>query len=570
MSKPSAPPLTKKVGNRAPAEGVAGAATHLSPHPPVDIPSTPLADFVLTGAAARGGDRPALVDAVTGRAISYAALPELVERTAAGLARLGIGKGDVCAIFAPNTPEYLIAVLAIARLGAVVTTVSSLSTKEDLAKQLRDSAARILFTSAALAAAWTAAIEGTAVERVVVFDDLETGAVGTGVRAAAALGAFGSGGARGNRRSALAFAVLAAGRGGAPEVVIEPSDLVAMPYSSGTTGLPKGVMLTHRNLVANVLQADGASHYIHAEDTTIVFLPLFHIYGLTAIALLGLWSGATMIVMPKFELEPYLDLVARHRASLLHVVPPLVVALAKHPAIDGHDFSSIRKLFSGAAPLGANVIEQCMQRIGCVLQQGYGLTETSPATHITSDDPARIKHGSVGPPVPSTECRVVDPETGRDVAPGEDGEIWVRGPQVMRGYFNRPEETRAAIDDAGWFRTGDIGHADEDGHFFIVDRLKELIKYKGMQVPPAELEAVLLSHPAVADAAVVPLKDEDAGEIPRAFVVRKGETTADELMGYVAERVAPYKKVRRIDFVEAIPKSASGKILRRLLRDRPA
>ncbi|HEX7081509.1 MAG TPA: 4-coumarate--CoA ligase family protein [Gammaproteobacteria bacterium] len=519
-----------------------------SPHSPVDIPAVPLAEFVLARAAARG-DRPALVDAVTRRSISYAALPEIVERTAAGLARHGIRKGDVCAIFSTNTPEYLVAVLATARLGAVFTTASPLYTKDDLGKQLRDSAARILFTSSALAPTWADAIAGTAVERVVVFDDPGSGTLRAG-------------------SSPLGFDVLAATRGAPPSVSIAPGDLVAMPYSSGTTGLPKGVMLTHRNLVANVLQADGASHYVHDEDLTVVFLPLFHIYGLTAIALLGLWSGATLVIMPKFELEPYLDLVARHRASLLHVVPPLVVALAKHPAVEAHDFSSIRKLFSGAAPLGANVIEQCIARLGCVLQQGYGLTETSPATHITSDDPARIKHGSVGPPVPSTECRVVDPETGRDVPPGEDGEIWVRGPQVMRGYFNRPDETRATIDDAGWLRTGDIGRADEDGHFFIVDRLKELIKYKGLQVPPAELEAVLLSHPAVADAAVVPLADEHAGEVPRAFVVRKGEATADELMGYVAERVAPYKKVRRVDFVDAIPKSASGKILRRLLRDR--
>ena len=211
-----------------------------------------------------------------------------------------------------------------------------------------------------------------------------------------------------------------------PRVAIEPDDLVALPYSSGTTGLPKGVMLTHRNLVANILQADSAGHYAHDRDTTVAFLPFFHIYGLTAIALLGLWSGATLVVMPKFELEPYLDLVERHRATLLHVVPPVVVALAKHPSIAGRDFSSIRKLFSGAAPLGADVTLQCTRRVGCVLQQGYGLTETSPAAIITSDDPAKIKPGSVGAPVAGTECRVVDIETGADVPPGQDGEILIR------------------------------------------------------------------------------------------------------------------------------------------------
>jgi acyl-CoA synthetase (AMP-forming)/AMP-acid ligase II len=516
-----------------------------SPHAPLEIPATPLADFVLASAAAYG-PRVALVEAATGRSITYAELPVLVYRAAAGLAGLGIAKGDVCAIFAANTLEYLIAVLAVARLGAVVTTASPLYTSSDLKKQLEDSAARLLFTSTALAPTWREAIGGTAVEHVITFD------------APAA-----------EQRDVLPFSKLVATAGTPPRVSISPEDLVALPYSSGTTGLPKGVMLTHRNLVANILQTDCAGHYRHGEDITIAFLPFFHIYGLTAIALLGLWSGATFVVMPKFELEPYLDLVERHRATLLHVVPPVVVALAKHPAVAGRDFSSVRKLFSGAAPLGADVIEQCTRRLGCVLQQGYGLTETSPAAIITSDDPSEIKAGSVGIPIANTECRVVDAESGRDVAPGADGEIWIRGPQVMHGYLHRPAETSAVLDDDGWFRSGDIGHADADGHFFIVDRLKELIKYKGLQVPPAELEAVLLSHPAVADAAVVPFADAEAGEIPRAFVVRKGAATVDELIAFVAGQVAPYKKIRRLEFIDAIPKSPSGKILRRLLKDKP-
>ena len=518
-----------------------------SPHVPLEIPPAPLADFVLEGAAERGA-RAALIDAGTGRTISYAALPYLVSRAAASLHRLGIAKGDVCAIFAPNSPEYVIAVLALARLGAVVTTASPLYTAGDLVKQLKDSSARLLFTVAPLASIWREAVEGTGVERVVTFDEPPVGP---------------------SPRRLLAFAALVADAGSPPKVEIDPGDLVALPYSSGTTGLPKGVMLTHRNLVANVLQVDSAGHYRHGEDVTIAFLPFFHIYGLTAIALLGIRCGATLVVVSKFELEPYLKLVEQYRATLLHVVPPVVVALAKHPAVAAHDFSSVRKLFSGAAPLGADVTEQCTRRIGCVLQQGYGLTETSPAALITSEDPAAIKPGSVGVPVASTEARVVDPETGRDVEPGVDGEILLRGPQVMRGYLNRAADTRAVLDDDGWFRTGDIGHADADGHFFIVDRLKELIKYKGMQVPPAELEAVLLSHPAVADAAVVPLADAEAGEVPRAFVVLKGTATAEELMAHVASRVASYKKLRQLEFVDAIPKSASGKILRRLLKDRP-
>ncbi len=517
-----------------------------SPHPPLDIPKLPLADFVLAGTAARG-ERPALICAITGRTITYAQLRDVVERTAAGLAGLGIAKGDVCAIFAANSPDYVIAVLAIVRLGAVVTTASPMYTKDDLKKQLEDSRARVLITQMAFAPTWSEAIAGSTVERVVTFD---------------------APGAAGGSAELISFATLSAARA-APRVTIAPDDLVALPYSSGTTGLPKGVMLTHANLVANILQVDGAGHYVDGEDVTIAFLPFFHIYGLTIIVLMSLWAGATVVVMPRFELEQYLALVQRYRATLLHVVPPVVVALAKQPLGAGRDFSSIRKLFSGAAPLGADVIGQCSARIGCVLQQGYGLTETSPATHITTEDVARRKPGSIGKPVANTECRVVDVETGRDVAPGTDGELWLRGPQVMRGYLNRPDETRAMIDADGWLRSGDIGHADADGDFYVVDRLKELIKYKGMQVPPAELEAALLSHSAVADAAVVPLKDAESGEIPRAFVVLKGAATADELMAHVAERVSSYKKVRRVDFIDAIPKSPSGKILRRLLRDRP-
>lgn len=511
-----------------------------SPRRAVEIPEIPLADFILDRAHARG-DRPALVDSVSGRTITYAQLPDLVDRAAAALARLGLRKGDVCAILSPNTPDYPIAMLAIARLGATATTASPLYTKTDLGRHLTDSRAKLLITAAALASTWKDVTKDAGVEHVITFDSPSGGAIG--------------------------FNELLAKPGKPPEITIAPTDIIALPYSSGTTGLPKGVMLTHRNLVANILQVDASNHYLHERDTTIAFLPFFHIYGMVVIGLVGLWSGATLVVMPRFDADAYLDLVERHRATILHVVPPVVVALAKHPSVERRDFSSIRKLFSGAAPLGASTIDQCTRRIKCILQQGYGLTETSPATHVTSDEPSKNKYGSVGQLVSNTECRIVDPDSGNDVAPGHDGEIWLRGPQVMSGYLNCPEATRATIDAEGWLHTGDIGHADSDQDFYIVDRLKELIKYKGMQVAPAELEALLLTHPAVADAAVVPLKDEECGELPRAFVVTKAPASADELMAFVAERVAPYKKVRRVDFIDSIPKSPSGKILRRLLRD---
>ena len=531
-------------------------AIYRSPHPAIAIPDTPLATFVLARAAARG-DRPALVDSTTGRTITYAQLPGLVDRAAASLARLGIGKGDVCAIFSPNTPEYAIAVLAIARLGAVLTTASPMCTRDDLVKQFADSRPRILFTSASVGAT---ALEAWAIFRLNMNFHLEAEA--TGKVEATGVISFGP------MEGATPFDELLAQPGTPPPVTINPNDLVALPYSSGTTGLPKGVMLSHRNLVANILQVDSAGHLRDGDETLVSFLPFFHIYGLVVIMLLGLRSGASIVVMPRFDLETYLDLVERHRATMLHVVPPIVLALAKTPSSRARDLASVRKLFSGAAPLGADVIRQCTARVGCFLQQGYGLTESSPATHTTPDDPANMKPGSIGAPVANTECRVVDPATREDVDPGQDGEIWIRGPQVMLGYLNCPDATRATVDDEGWLHTGDIGHADADGDFFIVDRLKELIKYKGMQIAPAELESLLLSHPAVADAAVVSQKDEAAGEIPRAFVVLKAPATAEELMLFVAQRVASYKKIRRLDFIDAIPKSPSGKILRRQLREK--
>ena len=515
-----------------------------SARPALAIPDLPLTDFVLARARERGA-RPAIVDGPTGRTITYAELPDLVDRAAAALAVLGIRKRDTCAIFSPNAPHFPVAVLAIARLGAVVTTASPMSTCDDLVRQLQDSRPRILFTSSAVGATAFSACarlqSDTPIEHVFSFDALD---------------------------GATAFEDLLAEPGTPPDVTIDPGDIVALPYSSGTTGLPKGVMLSHGNLVANVLQLDSSGYLRDGEDTIVAFLPFFHIYGITAIMLIGLWSGATMVVMPRFEMEPYLDLVERHGATVLHVVPPIVLALAKGGAAHERRLSSVRKLFSAAAPLSATVTSLCCARLGCGLQQGYGLTETSPGTHTSADHPAGAKPGSIGRPIANTECRVVDPVTGQDVEPGCDGEIWIRGPQVMVGYLNRPDATREMVTEDGWLRTGDIGHADADGDFFIVDRLKELIKYKGMQVAPAELESLLLSHPAVADAAVVAQPDEEAGEIPRAFVVLKGPATAESLMAFVAGRVSSYKKIRRLEFIDAIPKSPSGKILRRLLRDR--
>jgi acyl-CoA synthetase (AMP-forming)/AMP-acid ligase II len=338
-------------------------------------------------------------------------------------------------------------------------------------------------------------------------------------------------------------------------------------YSSGTTGFPKGVMLTHANLVANICQLQPHMRVTEA-DVMINAMPFFHAAGWVILFHMGLYNGCAIVTLPRFELEPFLTAVQQYRVTRTLLVPPVVVALAKQPIVDQYDLSSLRTILVGAAPLGASVAQACAERIGCLVQQIYGLTETSPATHCNPEDPARNKAAAVGPCVPNTECAVMDIVSGAELGPGEHGELWIRGPQVMRGYLNQPEATANAIDAQGWFHTGDIGYADDDGYFYIVDRLKELIKYNAYQVAPAELEAVLLAHPAIADAAVIPVPDEQAGEAPKAFVVLKGEVTPDEILAYVAARVAPYKKVRHVEITDQIPKTASGKILRRVLVER--
>jgi acyl-CoA synthetase (AMP-forming)/AMP-acid ligase II len=354
-----------------------------------------------------------------------------------------------------------------------------------------------------------------------------------------------------------------------PPVEFDPATtVVALPYSSGTTGLPKGVMLTHTNLLAQLALIDGRPDTVtpRAGDVLLAFLPFFHIYGIVTFLNQALVRGATVISIPRFDLAQYLELVQRYRVSYLHLVPPVVLALAKHPLVDQYDVSSVRWGISAAAPLSAQVIDAFHARLPAArVAQAYGMTEVSGASHVATRDPARDKPAAGGLLLPNTECVIVDTASGVPLGRNESGEIWVRGPQVMLGYLNQPAATATTIDADGWLHTGDIGYVDEDGFIFIVDRVKELIKYKGLQVAPAELEAILLSHPAVADAAVIPSPDDAAGEVPKAYVVTTTPVPAEELMAFVAERVAPHKRIRRLQFIEAIPKSSAGKILRRTL-----
>jgi acyl-CoA synthetase (AMP-forming)/AMP-acid ligase II len=512
-----------------------------SPYPDVEIPAVGLTDFVLEHSFDYG-DKPALVDGATGSAYTHAQTARAIRAAAGGLAASGIGKGDVVAIYAPNAPDYAIAFHAVAALGAVCTTINPSYTVDELAFQLEHAGARALIGGTEVLDRAREAAGRAGVEELYVFGEAD---------------------------GATPFAALLDGDPAAIPAgpAVAPDDVVALPYSSGTTGLPKGVMLTHRNLVANVLQST-AQQPVTAEDTLIGVLPLFHIYGLSVVMNAILRNGATLVTMPRFDLDDYLALVQEHRATKAHLVPPIVLALAKSPVVERYDLSSLELVNSGAAPLSAELQQAAAQRIGCPVVQGYGMTESSPVTHVTPLDPARHRLGSIGPPVPNTECRIVDLPSGAELGPGEEGEVCVRGPQVMRGYLDDPEATAATVDADGWLHTGDVGRADEDGYVVLVDRVKELIKYKGYQVAPAELEAVLLEHPAVAEAAVVGRPDEEAGEVPKAFVALAGDATEEEIMAFVAARVAPYKKLRSLEVVDEVPKSPSGKILRRVLIER--
>ena len=508
------------------------------PYSDVDLASVTLTDYVLAQARERGR-KTAIIDGGSGHTVSYGELASLVQQVTAGLAAHGVTKGDVLALCSPNCPEFAIAWYAAAAAGAIITTVNPLGTRHDMARQLEHSGARWLVTTPS------------------IFSDRgRDAAAAAGTRATFVFGAA---------DGATSFAALLEEQRPVPAIDLGPDDLACLPYSSGTTGLPKGVMLSHRNLVASLCQT-RAVHRAGGSDVVVAALPLFHIFGLQVTLNLALREGATVVTMPRFDVEDFARLVQQHHVTRAELVPPIVLALARHPVIDTYDLSSLRLITSGAAPLGAGLARACAQRLSCRVKQGYGMTELGGATHMVPDTGSGEPE-SIGPPLPGIACRVVDCGTGLDARPGEPGELLVRAAGTMRGYLDSPAATAATIDPGGWLHTGDVVVADREGWFTVVDRVKELIKYKGSQVAPAALEAILLAHPAVADAAVVASPDEEAGEVPKAFVVRAGAVSADELLSFVAERVSPQEKIRRLEFVEEIPKSPSGKILRRILAE---
>jgi acyl-CoA synthetase (AMP-forming)/AMP-acid ligase II len=437
----------------------------------------------------------------------------------------------------------------IALLGGIVTTCNPLYTVEELTKQLKDSKAKYIITVPLFLEKVKEACKNVDIsaDNTYVFGQAE---------------------------GAQPFTSLLANEGdNVPDVPCDPkNDIVALPYSSGTTGLAKGVMLTHYNLVSNLLQVEAREGpALQDRPTFLGLLPFFHIYGMTCIMGFGLYVGSTVICLLRFELEKFLQTVQEYKIAYLHLVPPICIALAKHPLCAKFDLTSMRSIISGAAPMGSALQTEVMTRYPhCAVRQGYGMTESSPVSHIGVFGGLA---GSCGTLLPNMKCRLVDPETGKDVPIGEVGELWMAGPNVMKGYLNNPTATASTVTEDGWLRTGDMAKIDEHGNYFIVDRLKELIKYNGYQVPPAELEALLLSHPAVADTAVIGIPDDEVGELPKAYIVLKADQKIEalEIADWLAERVAPTKKLRGgIEFIDAIPKNASGKILRRVLKEKEA
>lgn len=495
------------------------------PAPPHDGRTLP--DLVLDRAT-QAPDRAALIAGSSGEAISYAELAARIDSVAGALAARGIGEGEVVAVWAPNVPPWAGVSLAALRTGAAVSGIHTAATPEEASRQLATASAAALVTLPSMFDAARAAAAGTAVRHVLpVTKDLIDG-----------------------------FAL-------PPSPRPEPGDLALLPFSSGTTGVPKGVMLTHANLTAATRQL-GRMLELGERDTVLAVAPFAHVMGYVVTLAAALAGGAAVVTMARFDFGKLLGLVEAHRVTVLVLPPPVLTLLARHPAVDAHDLSSVELIVSGGAPLGAALQEAVATRFPtAAVGQGYGLTET--AVGIAGPDRRMgTVPGSVGRLIPGTELRVVDPQTGDDAAAGP-GELWARGPQVMAGYLDAPEATAATLTPDGWLRTGDLGRVDADGNVFVLDRIKELIKVNALQVAPAELEALLLTHPDVADAAVVPRPDERTGEIPVAVIVPDGDLDSAALIEWVAARVAPHKRIREVRMAEAIPRTPAGKILRRKL-----
>ncbi|XP_023515271.1 4-coumarate--CoA ligase 1-like isoform X3 [Cucurbita pepo subsp. pepo] len=516
--------------------------------PDIHIPNhLPLHHYVFQNQS-KFASRPCLINAATGDVYSFHDVQLTARRVATGLHNLGIKKGDVVMNLLPNSPEFVFTFLGASYRGAIMTAANPFYTAVEIAKQAKAANVKLIVTMAC-------------------FYDRVKDLGENGVKIVCVDYAV---------EGCLHYSVLSgADESHLPFVDFAADDVVALPYSSGTTGLPKGVMLTHKGLITSVAQqidGENPNLYYHGGDVILCVLPFFHIYSLNSILLCGLRAGAAILIMQKFEIVSFLQLVEKYKVSIMPIVPPIFLAIAKSPDLVKYDVSSVRVLKSGGAPLGKELEDAVREKFpAAILGQGYGMSEAGPVLTMSlafAKEPFPVKAGACGTVVRNAEMKIVDPETGASLPANSAGEICIRGDQIMKGYLNDLESTKRTVDKEGWLHTGDIGFIDDDDELFIVDRLKELIKFKAFQVAPAELEALLITHPKLSDAAVIGMPDEQAGEVPVAFVVKAngGAITEEDVKQFISKQVVFYKRLKRVFFVNAIPKAPSGKILRKQLR----
>ncbi|XXG79508.1 hypothetical protein AAC387_Pa09g0558 [Persea americana] len=541
-------PNPHKRSGYCPKTGIYRSLLHLSDG--IDIPKSPnldLAKFIFSHFPHpdRALTQIALIDSATDQQLTYAQLHRSVRSLAAGLHHgLGVGKGDVVLLLSHNSLLYPVICLAVLSVGAVLTTANPLNTEGEIVKQVRDSGAKLAIS----APEEVHKLKSTGVPTIVTTEKGKDDPDAISIEELL------------DKCEPLDI----------PSMGSTQSDTAALLYSSGTTGFSKGVVLTHANLISIIallrwtVQITGSTN-----DVYLAFLPMFHVYGLAFFAL-GLFTvGTTTVLMPRFNLRAMLDAVHRHQVTNIPAVPPVILAMVKISQAGGPQLSSLRRVGCGAAPLSGDLANEFRAQFPWVeLRPGYGLTESCGATtFFVSDRDARERPRSVGSLFPGFCAKVVDVDTGAPLQPNRKGELLIKSPSVMKGYLKNDEATSAAIDGDGWLHTGDLCYFDDDGFIYIVDRIKELVKHNGYQVAPAELEAVLLTHPHILDAAVIPAEDEESGQIPVAYVVKASNSgmTEDQVIQFVASRVASFKRVKKVRFAETIPKSAAGKILRKQL-----